>query len=71
MRYGPSIERSMSVNEILARYPATIPVFNVFGIDACCGGAASLEDAASRDGADLASLLGALERAATDAPTPK
>lgn len=47
-------------------HPASIPVFNVFGVDACCGGAASLEDAARSVGADPESLLEALQRAIGD-----
>ena len=38
--------RGMTVNDILARFPETISIFNDFGIDACCGGAVSLRDAA-------------------------
>jgi regulator of cell morphogenesis and NO signaling len=53
----------MTVNEVIASSPATVAVFNAFGIDACCGGAATLEEAAQRDGAELGPLLGALERA--------
>jgi regulator of cell morphogenesis and NO signaling len=59
-----TIDRSATVNEILAQHPATVSVFNAFGIDACCGGDAELAEAASRDGADLNALLAALESAA-------
>ena len=54
------IDAGMSVNEMLRLYPATVSVLNAFGIDACCGGAASLDEAASRDGVDLDALLSAL-----------
>lgn len=50
-----------TVNEIVARYPNTIPVFNRFGIDSCCGGGVPLGDAAHRDGAELDALLRALD----------
>ena len=58
-----TIEAGMTVNDVLQRFPETVSVFNSFGIDACCGGAASLEEAAHRDGADLVALLDALEAA--------
>ncbi|HEX6050242.1 MAG TPA: DUF542 domain-containing protein [Gemmatimonadaceae bacterium] len=57
---SPTVDASATVNEILVRYPAAVSVFNTFGIDACCGGDATLEDAARRDGADLDALTAAL-----------
>ena len=58
---GPTIvDTSATVNEILVQHPAAVSVFNTFGIDACCGGDATLEDAARRDGADLDALTAAL-----------
>ena len=35
---APRIDRALTINEIVARYPQTIPVFNRFGLDTCCGG---------------------------------
>ena len=52
-----------TVNDVIARYPATVAVFNRFGIDACCGGAVPVREAAVRDGVDLTDLLAALELA--------
>ncbi len=57
------IKPSSTVNETLRRYPETTAVFNQFGIDACCGGAASISDSAIRDGADPRALLNALNLA--------
>ncbi|MEO7042068.1 MAG: DUF542 domain-containing protein, partial [Gemmatimonadaceae bacterium] len=51
------------VNETLRQFPATTSIFNEFGIDACCGGAVSISEAAIRDGADPDELLSALLRA--------
>ena len=50
----------MTVNEAIRRYPATVEVFNRYGIDACCGGASPVAEAAVRDGADPAALQGEL-----------
>jgi regulator of cell morphogenesis and NO signaling len=54
------IHAGLTVNEAIRRFPATVAVFNEFGIDACCGGAAPLAEAAERDGADPDALLDAL-----------
>lgn len=67
---GPTFAPSATVNEILAQCPAAVSVFNAFGIDACCGGDAPLDEAARRDGVDLNTLVAALEglgRTARDA----
>jgi len=60
-----TIDASLTVNEAIRRYPATVGVFNDFGIDACCGGAAPLAEAAVRDGADPVALLDAVRAAAS------
>jgi iron-sulfur cluster repair protein YtfE (RIC family) len=62
-----TIPADITVNETIRRFPATVAVFNAFGIDACCGGAAPLAEAAVRDGADPVELLEAV-RAAAGAP---
>lgn len=56
-----TIDTAATVNEILAAHPAAVSVFNTFGIDACCGGDAPLDEAARRDGADLTALIAALQ----------
>jgi regulator of cell morphogenesis and NO signaling len=50
----------ISVNEAIRLVPASVEVFNRYGIDACCGGAASIREAALRDGAPLDALMGEL-----------
>jgi len=55
-----SLDCSLSVNVILARYPSTLPVFNRFGLDTCCGGALSVADAARAADVDAQALCGAL-----------
>lgn len=57
--------RGLTVNELIARHPETIRVFDRFGIDSCCGGAERPEVAARRDGADPAALCEALRHALT------
>lgn len=56
---GP-LDGAMTVNQIVARYPDTVAVFNRFGIDTCCGGGVPPTDAAQRDGVDAAALNAAL-----------
>ena len=63
------IDTSVSVNEMVARHPETVPVFNRFGLYTCCGGGAPIADAAQRDGADLDLLVKAL-RDAVSAASP-
>ena len=52
-----------TVNETVQRAPWTLPVLKSFGIDTCCGGAATLSEAAGRHGIELPVLLDALSRA--------
>ena len=61
----PSIDTADTVNRIIVEYPAAVSIFNAFGIDACCGGDASLEEAARRDGADVDALVEALNTLTT------
>jgi iron-sulfur cluster repair protein YtfE (RIC family) len=64
MTHLEPIHPYLTVNEAIRRFPATVAVFNAFGIDACCGGAAPLAEAAVRDGADPRALLEAVRAAA-------
>ena len=50
------------VNDVIAAIPLTIGVFNEREIDACCGGAVSIREAAERDGADVSALMHALHQ---------
>jgi len=56
-----TIDTAATVNDILVEHPAAVAVFNTFGIDACCGGDATLVEAARRDGADVHALIAALD----------
>ena len=55
------IDAAWTVNELLHRHPDKVSVLHSFGIDACCGGALSLEEAARRHGVELVAVLRALE----------
>lgn len=55
-----TIDPTWTVNKVVALYPATVAVFNRFGVDSCCGGGVALGEAAQRDGISLDALLQAL-----------
>lgn len=57
------LDPNATVNEIVASHPETIPVFNRFGMDTCCGGGVSVDEAARRDGLDVDAVLAALRDA--------
>jgi regulator of cell morphogenesis and NO signaling len=59
-----AIDTETTVNEVIRMYPETVAVFNELGIDACCGGDASIAEAAWRDGVDLGSLMARLDAVA-------
>ncbi|HEX5076267.1 MAG TPA: DUF542 domain-containing protein [Gemmatimonadaceae bacterium] len=59
--HASAIDAETTVNEVIRMYPESVSVFNEMGIDACCGGDASLAEAARRDGVDLGSLLARLD----------
>lgn len=58
------IDPDWSVNATIQRFPSTVAVFNQYGVDACCGGAATLREAALDAGVAVDQLLDALESAA-------
>lgn len=47
---------TMTVNDAIRLYPATVAVFDRHGIDSCCGGAAPVGEAAQRHGIEAAVL---------------
>jgi len=52
-----------AIGDIVSNYPATRRVLEERGVDYCCGGARTLQDAATKAGTDMAALLAALEQA--------
>ena len=61
-----ALDPSWTVNETIARHPATMAVFNRFGIDTCCGSGVAVSEAAHRDEIALHVLLDALRQAAAE-----
>lgn len=57
------------VADIATATPGTIPVFQQFDIDFCCGGRASLQDACRTRGLDVDTVLDGLRAAVAPAPT--
>lgn len=59
-----------TVGDIVARRPVLSRVFGEAGIDFCCGGKKSLEEACRKKGIDTTTLLAALEEAAASDEKP-
>lgn len=57
------LDCKVSVNDTITRFPATGAVFNSHGIDTCCGGSISVEQAAQDASLDPNALCAELERA--------
>jgi iron-sulfur cluster repair protein YtfE (RIC family) len=58
-----SLDLRWTVNDVVQRYPAALPIFNSLGIDTCCGGALPLATVAEKHHIGLDVLRSALERA--------
>ena len=58
------LDCSRTVNETVALHPATGVVFGSHGIDTCCGGGISVEEAARNAAIDPRQLCAELEAAA-------
>lgn len=63
---GVAITPEMTVNEIVQRYPATLPVLTELGIDTCCGGEHALVRVAQKHRLDLLMILQRVTDAATE-----
>lgn len=61
------IDRTSVVNDVIRCHPASVSVFNYFGVDACCGGAATIAEAAEHDFVDTEALVDALRGSARHA----
>ena len=56
-----TIHPDLSVNELILRHPAALPVLSAAGIDTCCGGGLTLALAAERSGLTYEQLAARLE----------
>src|SRR5215471_7421375 len=59
------------VRDIVIESPTTIPVFEHFGIDYCCGGKHTLAQACTKRDQSVALVLEELERLGQDTTTPE
>ena len=64
---NPVITATHSVDAALATTPVAAAVLNVFGIDTCCGGHATIAEAAAHAHVDPAVVVDALDAASHDA----
>lgn len=62
------ITGEMVINDVIQRYPWTLPVFHRLDVDSCCGGARTVARMATDHGLDLEEVLAELEAAAVAAP---
>jgi len=51
------IDATLSINDIVRRYPASLSILTARGIDTCCGGDIPLSIAAADANLDLSALL--------------
>jgi len=58
------ITGDMVINEVIQRYPWTLPVFHRLEVDSCCGGARTIAAMAEEHALDLDAVLAELEAAA-------
>jgi iron-sulfur cluster repair protein YtfE (RIC family) len=59
------LDPALTINEIVAAHPATIPVFDRFGFDTGCGGGVRVDEVAKRDGIEVGAMTG-MPRRMTD-----
>lgn len=59
----PPIEPTLTINDVVERYPQLMPVLAGHGLDLCCGGPLTLRQAAEQHGLDLDALVAELTAA--------
>jgi regulator of cell morphogenesis and NO signaling len=63
------IVTTLTIREIVDRFPDTMPVLARAGIDLCCGGAHTIAEAAALHGLDAATLMADVAAAIVRAQT--
>lgn len=64
-----ALNSTQSVREIVQQHPAAVPVFEAHGIDYCCGGGRSLEEACNTKKIPLNQVISDLDAALIVRPT--
>ena len=68
------LDPTLSVNQLLLRHPAALPILTAAGIDTCCGGGLTLAKAAQDSGLTFDQLAARLEQGLSqdrpDEPAP-
>jgi iron-sulfur cluster repair protein YtfE (RIC family) len=67
--YEP-LDATITVNDLLLRFPTAVTTMSAHGIDTCCRGHQSLARAAAFVGVDAEQLLAEITGAALPAPRP-
>lgn len=57
------LTKRMTINEVLNSNKQALKVFHKYGIDACCGGSATLKKASAKACVDVENLIEELEKA--------
>lgn len=52
-----TIVKNMIINDVIKKYPRTLKIFKDYNVDSCCGGGATIEQTAARDGVDVDALI--------------
>lgn len=60
------LDHTLTVNQIVLRYPNALEILHRLGLDTCCGGTLALEEAVAHHGIDLAEVISALSAAQDD-----
>ena len=64
-----NLDGTQTIAEIARQYPASVPVFEAFGIDYCCGGNKPLEQACAKQNVSLNLVLSHLSSALVMRPS--